>query len=458
MKKTFSLILLIIICLGVFAQKKTVTFIGQNANDNSYVKLSRVVITNKSRNWTQTLTYPDTVAVFTDVTGIEGNTSNMTFGLLQNIPNPFIGATNVDLNIPEKGNVILEVTDILGRIIIPAKNFSLKGAGSHRFKINIATSGFYFLTARQNGKISSIKMINNGLGAVNNIEYVGAVGCNAKGIIDNEFTANDTMLYKGYAMIGGEEVESNEIVKKQQYPETIVLLFGDWENPNDSKPCTGDSTVTDVDGNIYHTVQIGRQCWMKENMRATRYADSSSIQYGLNTSKDVASWYYPRKDSLNKELYGLLYNWKAVMGNSHSSNLNPSGVQGICPTGWHVPSDAEWLQLLTYVSNQSKYVCGENTDNIAKSTASTFGWVSSDAFCSVGNDMNSNNATGFSVPPAGAFSGKSYFGFNGECNFWSTTLNGSEYAYLRWWDCKYANIQRVYSGISFGYSVRCLRD
>ena len=117
-------------------------------------------------------------------------------------------------------------------------------------------------------------------------------------------------------------------------------------------PCLGTTTLMDYDGNIYKTVQIGQQCWMKENLRTTKYADGISIALGSIPSTTIAYRYYPDNNSSNVNTYGYLYNWKAVMRNSSSSDANPSGVQGICPTGWHVPSDEEWKQLTNYVSSQ----------------------------------------------------------------------------------------------------------
>ncbi|MBR4535035.1 MAG: hypothetical protein IKO62_00075 [Bacteroidales bacterium] len=109
------------------------------------------------------------------------------------------------------------------------------------------------------------------------------------------------------------------------------------------------STVTDYDGNIYYTVQIGSQCWMKQNLRTTHYANGASIALGSSTSTTTAYRYYPNNNSSNVSTYGYLYNWPAVMHGASSSSSNPSGVQCICPNGWHVPSDAEWVQLTNYV-------------------------------------------------------------------------------------------------------------
>ena len=128
--------------------------------------------------------------------------------------------------------------------------------------------------------------------------------------------------------------------------------------------------VTDIDGNEYKTVKLGNQVWMAENLRTTRYADGTPIPLGTEASLDVAYRYYPNYNRANVSKYGYLYNWAAVMNGSASSEANPSGVQGICPDGWHVPSDAEWTELTNYVSSQSQYVCGDDTNYIAKALAS----------------------------------------------------------------------------------------
>ncbi len=240
-------------------------------------------------------------------------------------------------------------------------------------------------------------------------------------------------------------------------------------------------TVKDYDGNTYTTVQIGEQCWMKENLRTTHYADGNSILYGTTTSRgttipqdgttsyDVGYWYYPDNNSSNKATYGLLYNWKAVMSKSSSSKSNPSGVQGICPKGWHVPSDAEWTQLENYVGSRSKYVCGENKDNIAKALAATTGWMSSNwdvpDTCDVGGNPSINNATGFSALPAGDyFSGgyrnsSGYRNFGSTALFWSATEYDSSAAYDRGLYYYLAVVYRISGNRkNFGFSVRCLRN
>ena len=232
------------------------------------------------------------------------------------------------------------------------------------------------------------------------------------------------------------------------------VSFTTGVNP-DGQPCSGTPTVTDVDNNTYNTVQIGNQCWMKENLRTTRYADGTSISLGSSTSSVTAYRYYPNDNSSHVITYGYLYNWKAVMRNSSSSWANPSGVQGICPAGWHVPSDAEWMQLTDYVSSQSGYVCGNDNTKIAKALASTTGWNSFSNYCAVGNNPSSNNATGFSAVPAGCHIGPRSFGYY--AYFWSATQDDYT-AYDRNLYYADANVNRFNQERDDGLSVRCLRD
>lgn len=252
------------------------------------------------------------------------------------------------------------------------------------------------------------------------------------------------------------------------------------------------STVKDYDGNTYNTVMIGKQCWMKENLRTTHYANGSSISLG-NISKysfTYAYRYQPDDNSSNVSTYGYLYNWPAVMHGASGSEANPSGVQGICPSGWHVPSEAEWRQLKDYVGSQSKFVCGGNRDNIAKALSSTAGWssqyralgesryVNNNFECSIGNNLSANNGTGFSALPAGEFyaseDGENYeynmYGFGTEADFWTSTSSGTDFngkqranrVFLighcdRYGECRTLDINHV-SLSSDAHSVRCIRD
>ena len=567
MKKFIPVFVLLVSALTAFPQTVTLTFTGRDAN-NQHLPMDRVVIANATQGWQETIYYPDTVFAM-GTTGITDNVANGDFGLRQNNPNPFTGTTYATLQTMDAGEVIMEMTDVNGRVVETWRAASLR-MGTHQFRINVAAAGIYFLTARQNGQTSSIKMVNNGQGATNRIEYQNFVDArnnnvetwrtaslpknnaktNAKGVATHPFALGDDMIYKGYVTVGGTEYQSQMIHQNQSVSETFVLNFNVsaptglptvttdaatnvgvhsatcggnvtadggysvlargvcWstsQNPTiaDSHttdgsgtgsftssmtglvagttyyvrayavnsvgtaygnqvvfttavPC-GISTVTDFDNNTYNTVQIGNQCWMKENLRTTHYADGTSIPLGNSISYNVAYRYYPNNNNSNVSTYGYLYNWSAVMGNFTSSSANPSGVQGICPAGWHVPSDAEWTQLTDYVGSQIQYVCGDDNTYIAKALASTTGWDSDNGTCVVGNNPSANNATGFSAVPAG-FYYSSCYDFGGDANFWSATQYGSYAAYGYSLAYLTAIVTRADDTKNGGFSVRCLRN
>ena len=227
-------------------------------------------------------------------------------------------------------------------------------------------------------------------------------------------------------------------------------------------------TLTDYDGNTYNTVAVGTQCWMKENLRTTHYSDGWPIEHGTEASNDVKYYYYPNNNPANVETYGLLYNWAAIMNGSVSSDAVPSGVQGVCPSGWHVPSISEWNQLFDYVRSQSEYLCNNSgsysTDYIAKALADSTGWESSTASCSVGLNTSDNNTTGFSLRPAGSYRGSysfgGYSGYGG-ANVWSSTANyqgATDAQLIEIQSSLTSTVQTVSWARYFGLSVRCVRD
>ena len=224
-------------------------------------------------------------------------------------------------------------------------------------------------------------------------------------------------------------------------------------------PCPNATTVTDIDGNTYNTVQIGDQCWMKENLRTTHYADGTAIPAGGSNTSATAPYYYNYTSS-NFPLAqrGYLYNWPAAMHGATSSSSNPSNVQGVCPTGWHLPSDAEWTQLTDYVGSQSEYICDGSCIYIAKALVFAEGWDNSSTYCAVGNSQMTNNATGFSAVPAGHSNGAYFFFAGNNANFWSSSEYGSDLMYNRQLNYDLAYVLRQGCGKDIGFSVRCLRD
>lgn len=244
------------------------------------------------------------------------------------------------------------------------------------------------------------------------------------------------------------------------------------------------NSVTDYDGNEYPVVQIGSQCWLAENMRCTHspstgtyivFTSNSTTNMEYTYTGKMARWFNNDSATYVPQHYGMLYNWNAAVDVSNTSygelSINTSSNnavsqtftgsrQGICPRGWHVPSDGEWTSLTNYVSSQNSYQCGGNSSNIGKALAFTDNWTestNSNQSCCVGYNQSSNNATGFSAMPVGSciisFSDVSSYAY-----FWSSTQESSALAYNRYLYNYTAGVDRNYYTKNYGFSVRCVRD
>ena len=218
-------------------------------------------------------------------------------------------------------------------------------------------------------------------------------------------------------------------------------------------------TFTDArDGKVYKMVTIGEQVWMAENLAylpAVAGPETGSITtpyyyvHGYNGTDVNAA-----KATANYNTYGVLYNWAAAMAGASSSNANPSGVQAICPAGWHLPSHAEWTQLTDYLGGLS--VAGGKMKE-----AGLDHWKEP--------NTGATNLSGFTALPGGC---RNYSGTFSPMNdpaisanygyWWSSTA--SEYAGFSWYRVLSSDNANVHNGssdnygIAVGYSVRCVRD
>jgi len=205
-------------------------------------------------------------------------------------------------------------------------------------------------------------------------------------------------------------------------------------------PCPQAASVTDYDGNVYGTVAIGGQCWMRENMRTTHTASGTAIIPGNGTDAGTAHYYEPSASD-SSGIYGYLYNWKAA--------------ESVCPEGWHLPSDAEWTQLTDFLGSLDTCVCGDNPNNIAKAMANDTLWFPSNTPCAVGSNPSHNNISKFSALPVGYTNGTST-PFGTTARFWTATSNNN-YAYYRSLYHDNGFVERnPYGDKAYGMSVRCI--
>ena len=209
----------------------------------------------------------------------------------------------------------------------------------------------------------------------------------------------------------------------------------------------GTSKMIDAGGHEYETVQIGTQCWTKTNLHvAPAGAMDKTASSSIETSSTEPYYYvYPYVDA---SVYGYYYNWQAA--------------RLVCPTGWHLPSDAEWTTLTDYVSSQSEYLCGSPADPtyIAKALASKEDWESSTGSCTPGYNTNANNKTGFSAIPADIYLGTAVprpaLGYS--TYFWSSTEDGSNSAFDRSLRSGQRYVNRFGENKENSMSVRCVKD
>ena len=216
-------------------------------------------------------------------------------------------------------------------------------------------------------------------------------------------------------------------------------------------------SVRDYDGNAYATIRMGSQCWMRSNLKSTKYADGMSITSGIS----------------NQELYGRYYNAAVALRKvADTTFAAPSGVQGVCPNGWHLPSIAEWQQMFAFVESNPVFVCGDETvdgilgTGVAKALASDTLWKSTTAnSCYPGYALSENNATGFDIRPGGYHNvtndGNSWKYLTEFAYFWSTTYpnptNTAKYFNVRIKnDLSYA--YQDPASATYRYTVRCVRD
>jgi uncharacterized protein (TIGR02145 family) len=195
-------------------------------------------------------------------------------------------------------------------------------------------------------------------------------------------------------------------------------------------------TVTDAEGNVYKTVRIGNQYWTAENLRTTKYNDGSSIGSG------ACYFYNNTTDAAAKKKWGALYMDAAA----NSSKL--------APTGWHVPTTADWDTLLNYLTSHGYNYDGTTKKEMAaKSLAASAEWPTSTDSGAIGNDLSLNNASGFSALPAGW----KFFEFEKQTTgayWWIAGAGSGANVCDLWWI--FRSMDR-YNTINYGASIRLVK-
>ena len=227
----------------------------------------------------------------------------------------------------------------------------------------------------------------------------------------------------------------------------ILLLFLAVMSIFSCTPQESPDTFTDSrDGHVYKTVTIGSQVWMAENLAYLPEISPASYSYTepyyyINGYNGTSLGEAVLTD--NYRTYGVLYNWSAAMNGAASSEDNPSDVQGICPTGWHLPSDAEWTILIDYLG-------GEDVAGGKMKETGTSHWFSP--------NTGATNSSGFTALPGGNRNIGGFVGIGIRGCWWSSTEYDSLNAWCSSLYCADSEVCASVSSKGSGHSVRCIRD
>jgi len=338
--KTRVLLIMMMIGMisGMNAQKENITLTFTAESNGQNLPLNSILIENLTQGGDTTLYSPDTTLVLEYVAGIgddETIRSNV-FSISQNYPNPIEGNSTISLYLPQNEDVWFTLCNIIGGDLIQ-QEYRLN-RGNHYFTFFPGKERLYLLTVQVSGQSQTIKMFNSPNKAFGSgickLEYnkqqtysneykTGNIMNNFIFELDDElkFTASTTM---------GELTITSTLTGDETYTFQFII------------PCSELVSVFDVDGNEYNTVQIGYQCWMKENLKTTTYRSGTPIPNvtdsleWLETTTGAYIWY--NNDMSWENMYGAIYNWYAAID-----------VNGLCPTGWHVPTEEDWTELSDFI-------------------------------------------------------------------------------------------------------------
>jgi len=428
---------------SIFAQNMKITF-GEAGSTNP---LSTVKVENITKGTSVTLSGSDTLlltsASATDVANVAGDYT------IQIVPNPMNSSGEIRFHAPIAGLATITITDAVGKIVA-SQQVNLQ-AGSYAYSIIGLPAGVYFATVTGAGYTynTTIASIGTAIQAVA-LKQINAVAetptptgnklksLKADSTISMVYTTGDSLQFTETSgtltsVIKGVPTASGQVT---------FVYYG---------------TVKDQDNNSCKTIVIGTQTWFAENLKTTTYNDGTTIPNVTNpniwdTLITGAVCTYNNTtytDSINT--FGRLYNWYAV------------NTGKLCPTSWHVPSDAEWTTLENYlIANGYNYDTGDSThDYIAKSMASTTGWNSDQTAGDIGNNPSTNNKSGFTALPGGyryydgTFRNFGYYG-----DWWSSTeASNPSTINAYYWSLGFSSYLDYYGYPKVsGFSVRCLKD
>lgn len=441
MKTKFSLSILTLgLFLNSFSQN-TIELTYTAIDSEDYKQLDSIKVMNRTQGGDTVLFYPDTVLVLDYQVGIaETYIDSEGFQVFQNYPNPVADKTTINMFVPEMNEVIIIIMDMLGRVIIESDMILDKG--KHSFRFTPGAGKLCFFTAQWKDQSSSIKIIQTVSNSNSEIllEYSGSESSlphlkATKDIQSFPFNIGDELLYIGYT-----DTHQSGMLDAPEESKDYTFQFAT------NIPCPETPTVT-YEGQVYNTIQIFSQCWLQENLNVgTMIPGSQEME-----DNSIIEKYCYNDEPDNCTQYGGLYQWNELM---QYNTL--AGTQGICPPGWHIPTDQEWKIMEGTVDSQ--YGVGDpewDGDGWR-------GYDAGDRLKSENGWSNNGNGTdlyGFSTLPGGSrYSDGSFVNLGDFGSCWSSSEGNGALAWVRSLYYGYDQVLRGSSDNPYARSVRCLKD
>jgi uncharacterized protein (TIGR02145 family) len=448
MKKFYLLSVLLFGFFNMYSQTQiTLTFHAKDSLTQSSLALDSVHVQNLTQNCDTTLF--DSVPVLTLPAewpvGIgETSPGGGSFILMQNAPNPFEGITTVPVYLKNAEVLNLAVYDLRGNKLSQYSNEFEKGW--HSFVVSTNGASLLVLMVSDNTSLKTIKLLSTGSGSEGDrISYEGLSG-NSPTLLKSVQSSPGFIFYLGNqlqytAYVGGyvENILIDNPVSSENYTFTMYPSF-----------TCGDSV--NYSSQYYHTLLIGTQCWFKENLNVGTMINGTHNQ----TNNSVIEKYCYNNLTSNCDIYGGLYQWGEMVqylnGTSNTTTWNPpptGNVQGICPTGWHIPKDAEWTVLTTYLGGVSVAGGAMKETGYAHWSSPNTGATNSSGFTALGSGLRWSN----NPPP--------YFYQLKDVTYFPAATETSSTTYSSW--MLTTNSATVLQGggtdkTSAGFPVRCLKD
>ncbi len=421
MKKLLLITNLMFITLLIHAQSYQISFSGTGESFN----VENVRVKNLTQGTTIDIDGTDILHL---VGTLEINQETSFIENLSIYPNPLLETSTFEFYSNTPKSINIEIFNIEGKLIVNKSDIA--HTGFNAYEISGFPQGSYSLTITTSTSKKSLNFVslsNSDMSPTLNLISIHTkrnkeIVKNEKNLIQMQYNDGDILFIEG--------ISGNYSTVLTTIPEQTQTINFDFI------PCS------DLDGNNYSVVTIGEQIWMAENLK---YLPNV---VGPNTSSSSEPYYYvsnyngtdinEAKETNEYNMYGVLYNWPAAMSDSEANPANPSDAQGICPTGWHLPTISEWVHLADYLG-------GQETAGIKLKESGESIW-----------DPESTNESGFSALPGGQFTGSSFYELGWSGTWWSTTNTTNPH---------YFNLvtnsdgyDKYYEESYHGNSVRCIKN